>query len=507
MVTNEQGEHLWQMDAHAFNEWRAKNDLPHLFDFFKRILPGFDAWLETLPFDSDITLRVVPTGELFKGRAVKTVIEDVAPQANFAKIRCMLGDATAVTIDLARSHSAVKIHGSFEPYFLWAKRTLKRSRFISRTGIKFRPVDTFYFGLWGGDLDGSSATSAHLFREFRVLKLGQIVLEKNVSFDGRNLDFTDLDYLTVTGMFHGNTMKTINYSSCRFLTFKDASVFFYAFYACAFSSVTFDSSKIQDVYIDEGGWGTVYLTDSEVYRFGIENSPLTPVIRGCELRDFRYRPSNEVPPSAVSRLYRTLRAAYQAIGLRREASDAYYRERVFERKSFYLPFVEYAQYFSGVILGGSYSTPINDYRKGVIDAKAFWGLMWRVFAGRAAIYFKPRELLHLARFRLKWLASLGEWLLWGYGEKPARIMAWMALLIVGYASAYHYLPWPTIAGKDSPQGWMDDFYFSAVTFTTLGYGDIAPTSGALKLVCASEALLGALSLGLFVAGFSNRSKY
>lgn len=44
---------------------------------------------------------------------------------------------------------------------------------------------------------------------------------------------------------------------------------------------------------------------------------------------------------------------------------------------------------------------------------------------------------------------------------------------------------------------IEAIYFSAVTFSTLGYGDFAPT-GPLRLVAACEALLGNLHLGMVV---------
>jgi hypothetical protein len=43
------------------------------------------------------------------------------------------------------------------------------------------------------------------------------------------------------------------------------------------------------------------------------------------------------------------------------------------------------------------------------------------------------------------------------------------------------------------------FYFSVVTWTTLGYGDFRPTA-ALRLIAASEAILGYFAMALFVAG-------
>ena len=50
----------------------------------------------------------------------------------------------------------------------------------------------------------------------------------------------------------------------------------------------------------------------------------------------------------------------------------------------------------------------------------------------------------------------------------------------------------------------DYLYFSMVTFTTLGYGDILPKTTTLRMICGSEAFLGAFMMGLVVAGFANR---
>ena len=56
-------------------------------------------------------------------------------------------------------------------------------------------------------------------------------------------------------------------------------------------------------------------------------------------------------------------------------------------------------------------------------------------------------------------------------------------------------------------GAFDSGYFSVVTFTTLGFGDIVPKTALMKVLCGSEAMLGALTISLMVAGFANKSKY
>ena len=42
-------------------------------------------------------------------------------------------------------------------------------------------------------------------------------------------------------------------------------------------------------------------------------------------------------------------------------------------------------------------------------------------------------------------------------------------------------------------------YFSLVTLTTLGYGDIAPAVPAARMLCSFEAVIGQLFVAVFIA--------
>ena len=57
----------------------------------------------------------------------------------------------------------------------------------------------------------------------------------------------------------------------------------------------------------------------------------------------------------------------------------------------------------------------------------------------------------------------------------------------------------TLRGEESTD-WFDSLYFSVVTFTTLGFGDIRPDPGIwwVKAVAMGEALCGAILMALFV---------
>jgi hypothetical protein len=64
-----------------------------------------------------------------------------------------------------------------------------------------------------------------------------------------------------------------------------------------------------------------------------------------------------------------------------------------------------------------------------------------------------------------------------------------------YALAYIYLG--VIDGDKEVRNPMTCLYFSIVTWTTLGYGDVRPTANA-RMVAASEAVLGYLFIGVYV---------
>lgn len=46
-----------------------------------------------------------------------------------------------------------------------------------------------------------------------------------------------------------------------------------------------------------------------------------------------------------------------------------------------------------------------------------------------------------------------------------------------------------ITMSSGPVGWFDRIYFSSVSYTTLGYGDLVP-HGPMRLLAATEALVG-----------------
>jgi len=98
--------------------------------------------------------------------------------------------------------------------------------------------------------------------------------------------------------------------------------------------------------------------------------------------------------------------------------------------------------------------------------------------------------------------------LFGYGERPVRILLVSFLIIVCcglfYASGRCTLMEQSVGHSDISL--IDGLYFSTVTFTTVGYGDIYPSPGdkLARLVAMFEATAGVLLMPMFVVSLVKR---
>ena len=99
-----------------------------------------------------------------------------------------------------------------------------------------------------------------------------------------------------------------------------------------------------------------------------------------------------------------------------------------------------------------------------------------------------------------WLTAL--WLICGYGERPGRSVLTFFVVIVGFAILYTQLELQG-SGGSTRGDFFDAMYFSVVTFTSLGYGDIRPV-GSARLLAGIESLLGVFAISLFVFVFCRR---
>jgi uncharacterized protein YjbI with pentapeptide repeats len=95
------------------------------------------------------------------------------------------------------------------------------------------------------------------------------------------------------------------------------------------------------------------------------------------------------------------------------------------------------------------------------------------------------------------------WVWWATSDCGRSLTRWVALVFVVaalFALAYtlvdiDYGPHPTL---------FSPFYYSMVTMTTLGYGDVTPASAGGQMLAIAEALLGYVGLGGMLSILANR---
>ena len=70
------------------------------------------------------------------------------------------------------------------------------------------------------------------------------------------------------------------------------------------------------------------------------------------------------------------------------------------------------------------------------------------------------------------------------------------MIALTFALAYQFVA-IDLGGR--PDNWMTSIYFSFVTLTTLGYGDIVPISPFARTLSITEALIGSFFIAILIA--------
>ena len=124
--------------------------------------------------------------------------------------------------------------------------------------------------------------------------------------------------------------------------------------------------------------------------------------------------------------------------------------------------------------------------------------------GAEASTNRPRRATPRGSLSTRFVDALG-------GQSIAALFgAWAALVVVS-AAAYWRLGWSAQHGLVSstgpigtgPRGLVEALYFSGVTATSVGYGDIVP-HGAARVVALLEAIAGLVIFGCVVSKFVSR---
>lgn len=113
-------------------------------------------------------------------------------------------------------------------------------------------------------------------------------------------------------------------------------------------------------------------------------------------------------------------------------------------------------------------------------------------------------------------------LLMRYGDSWLRVVRASGLVVAFFAALYAVAGGvkPTVSSAETivfyevtlriPEPLrtvLVNLYFSAVTFTTLGYGDVQPATGLARALASVESFVGALLIALLVYVFGRRAEW
>jgi hypothetical protein len=126
----------------------------------------------------------------------------------------------------------------------------------------------------------------------------------------------------------------------------------------------------------------------------------------------------------------------------------------------------------------------------------------RIFVRDAADqdYLDTLEIQLRGRWGKFWFWA---WGLTDYGRSLMSVVVFAAILIFGFGTAYAHWAHMLSTG-DRPSDIFTPYYFSIVTYTTLGFGDVKPNNVAGEILVSTEVILGYVTLGLLLAVLSDR---
>jgi uncharacterized protein YjbI with pentapeptide repeats len=99
------------------------------------------------------------------------------------------------------------------------------------------------------------------------------------------------------------------------------------------------------------------------------------------------------------------------------------------------------------------------------------------------------------------------WGLIDFGRSLAKTGFYALLLSLCYGFIYMldiHLDWGLMDYSNSAESWLTPYYYSIVTYTTLGFGDITPKHWVGEIIVMSEVVLGYVTLSLLLSILANR---
>jgi hypothetical protein len=483
----EEAEELWRLPPKQFNAWRAKHDFPRIVTYLKKYLPEFERWRDSQGLD-DQTLCDFGLGRFLRPRIFYEYVFPVDPHRSPSGRHFWNQDIDpALRADIQSKRTII-------PYFLWIKaQKVQLSRDILALGVGITG--------WTG-AHGSRVLRASVFREVELVWLGGQTLPDGFQLGDRHLEFSSLDGLVLEGNVWNSQYLHLIGCSARNLTVRARMAFVDA-YQSSFESLTIERARLQDWSFERCDV-TGFIEASTLFRCRFLKGGFMPAISNSDLNqctfDYQIERAHDVGGARDFHGYALRQLS--ACGRLAEAGEQAYRKKTLEMRMHANPIYYFGEEFPPKrVYNGSFSDLIGDWQRGWWDDKKFRELLLALARYHIGLLRSPRSIARVLKHWTKSAALFLSWAAWGFSERPWRVLANVGVILLGAAGLYYFFGVPATKGDLGAS-----LYFSIVTFTTLGYGDITQV-GWLRQVAAFEALLGALAMGLLVSSLASRSRY
>lgn len=285
----------------------------------------------------------------------------------------------------------------------------------------------------------------YLADNFKLLKLGGVNIPTSgyVGLSKNNrFEFVNVCSLKFSGVSNFGSQIGIecSYSAADHLHCSDTNIVFPKFEFCEMTDIKIVDSKIQQWDFYDCNVDGE-IKNTDLINIRVFGGNFHPIFKDVHIQNFEANQIDKSSSRTMGSIYKSLKKIYSDQGEDKESVNYFLKEKEIERR------------FS-----------------------KFW----------------------------KKLPLLINFLYWGYGRKPGKVICFSIITVFIFSIIYFLLPLELIRYQSNGQflSYWDCLYTSFVSFTTLGFSNIE-IFGLSKILVGIESFLGGISIGFIVAGFSN----
>ena len=508
------------MSTAEFNDARRSSDLPELFEVLKQELPYFEEWLSQYHIDIDIFCSVDNPGRWLYYRDdleflsyennQHAVVNTLCSDANSEITRTAIGQRPTKPgrQSIWEIKLEVRRRWAFKPYIPWVQKKSRFKEFLETYSGSGLYTDSPSFS-WQGN-------SAYLFGSrgqqsaYELPHLGNQRFElksQTNNIGRRNLDFLCLDGLEIVGSMELTFPRSldIRFSSCENITVKDGNLDDLGFSNSSIKNLRISGSRIRQLGFHYCSVSNSVFERTSLGSFAAHKNQFIDAPRFYESSIqsvyFKEGGKGRFAKNDIQTLS-ALGTTFTHTGHRSlRAQDLLLQLKRLERISFRNPLLFYPEQFPKRFNIRSFGDIFKSFIRGRTTTEQFIDDALdklKFFVQCCSPKYLVKRIKYLFRFTGSQLNST----IWGYGLKPARVLR-VSLSVILLFSVIYFNYGPDGAKGDT----LASVYFSIVTFTTLGYGDIKPVDELVRILCGIQALLGATLMGLFVGSVARKSTF